>query len=212
MTMSALLKKMQLDGKGFLTAEELETYCKSMKLDYGIVVRYFGMRGYLVRIFRGIFYVKSPDELKLGRNKYTSLELVAKGLELKKVRNWYFGLHTALKLNNMTHETFAVEDVISDKLFRANPFTIAGYKFKFSRLSPLLLDFGIKKGENGVKYSDPEKTILDFIYIWRYNEIPEEKIAGDVGGWAKDVTKVKLREYARMYPRTVAEIAAGVEE
>jgi len=210
MTMSVLLKKLQLERKDFVTAEELKHYCKTMKLDYGIVVRYFGMRGYLVRIFRGIFYIKSPDELKLGRTRYNHLVLVARGLELKKVSNWYFGLHTALKLNNMTHESFAVEDVVNDKLFRANPFTIAGYKFKFSKLSPALLDFGIKKEENGVRYSDPEKTILDFIYVWRYNGIPEEKITADVAGWAKGTSKERLRAYAKKYPNTVAKIAERV--
>jgi hypothetical protein len=197
-----------MDKKEFVTAEELKRYCKTMKLNYEMVVRYFGMRAYLVRIFRGIFYVKSLEEAKLGRNRYNHLELVARGLELKKVGNWYFGLHTALKLNNMTHETFAVEDAINDKLFRANPFTIAGYKFKFSKLSRSLLDFGIKKGENGVRYSDREKTVLDFIYIWRYNGIPEEKILADVSGWAKGASKEKLRAYAKKYPKTVAEIAA----
>jgi predicted transcriptional regulator of viral defense system len=195
-----------MDNKEFVTAEELKIYCKSMELNYEMIVRYFGMRGYLVRIFRGIFYVKSLEELKLGRNKYPHLELVAKGLELKNVKRWYFGLHTALKLNNMTHETFAVEDVLNDKLFRANPFTIAGYKFKFSRLSPALLGFGISKAGNGVRYSDAEKTILDFIYIWRYNGIPEEKITADVSGWAKGASKEKLRAYAKKYPKTVAGI------
>jgi len=210
MTMSALLKRMQLDGKGFLTADELKAYCKSMRVDYDIVVRYFGMRNYLVRIFRGVFYVKSPEELKLGRSKYTHLELVAKGLELKSVKQWYFGLHTALKLNNMTHETFTVEDVINDKLFRANPFTIAGYKFKFSRLSSSLLDFGITKAEKDVRYSDPEKTVLDFIYLWRYNGIPDGKIVSDVRGWSKNVNKARMREYSKKYPKTVAEIATRV--
>jgi hypothetical protein len=207
MTMSLLRRKLWMDKKEFVTAQELKIYCKSMELNYEMVVRYFGMRGYLVRIFRGIFYVKSFDELKLGRNKYTHLELVAKGLELKKVKNWYFGLHTALMLNNITHETFAVEDVVSGELFRANPFTIAGYKFKFSKLSPSLLGFGISKAGNGVRYSDPEKTILDFIYIWRYNGIPQEKITADVSGWAKGASKEKLRVYAKKYPKTVAWIA-----
>jgi hypothetical protein len=197
-----------MDRKEFVTAEELKRYCKTMKLNYEMVVRYFGMRAYLVRIFRGVFYVKSLEELKLGRNKYNHLELVAKGLELKHVKNWYFGLHTALKLNNMTHETFAVEDVVNDKLFRANPIAIAGYKFKFSRLSPSLLGFGIRKAGNGVRYSDPEKTLLDFIYLWRYNGIPEEKIVADVSGWEKGASKEKLIAYAKKYPKTVAEIAA----
>jgi len=208
--MSHLLRKLWMDRKEFVTAEELKTYCKSMRMDYANVVSYFVKRKYFVRVLRGIFYVKSLEEAKLGRNRYNHLELVAKGLELKKIRNWYFGLHTALKLNNMTHETFAVEDVISDKLFRANPFTIAGYKFKFSMLSGSLLDFGIRKVENGVRYSDPEKTVLDFIYLWRYNGIPEEKIASDVSDWAKGTSKEKLRAYAKKYPKTVAKIAARV--
>jgi hypothetical protein len=197
-----------MDRKEFVTAEELKRYCKTMMLNYEMVVRYFGMRAYLVRIFRGVFYVKSIEELKLGRNKYNHLELVAKGLELKNVKRWYFGLHTALKFNNMTHETFAVEDVVNDKLFRANPIAIAGYKFKFSRLSPSLLGFGIRKAGNGVRYSDPEKTLLDFIYLWRYNGIPEEKIVADVSGWEKGASKEKLMAYAKKYPKTVAEIAA----
>ncbi len=204
-----LLRKLRMENKEFATSEELRAYCKSLKLDYDIAIRHLVPRGYLVRILRGIFYVKSLEELELARPRYNHLELVARGLELKGVSNWYFGLHTALKLNNMTHEAFAVEDVISDKLFRANPFKIAGYKFKFSRLSPSLLDFGIRKGENGVRYSDPEKTILDFIYIWRYNGVPEDKIAADVSGWAKNVAK-KMRSYARKYPNTVAEIAERV--
>ena len=206
--MSLLRRKLWMDRKEFVTAEELKRYCKTMKLNYEMVVRYFGMRAYLVRIFRGVFYVKSLEELKLGRNKYNHLELVAKGLELKHVKNWYFGLHTALKLNNMTHETFAVEDVVNDKLFRANPIAIAGYKFKFSRLSPSLLGFGVRKAGNGVRYSDPEKTLLDFIYLWRYNGIPEEKIVADVSGWEKGASKEKLMAYAKKYPKTVAEIAA----
>jgi predicted transcriptional regulator of viral defense system len=206
--MSHLLRKLWMDRKEFVTADELKTYCRSMRMDYAAVVSYFVKRKYFVRVLRGIFYVKSLEEAKLGRSRYNHLELVAKGLELKKVSNWYFGLHTALKLNNMTHETFAVEDVINDKLFRANPFMIAGYKFKFSKLSSALLDFGIKKEENGVRYSDREKTVLDFIYIWRYNGVPEEKIVADIREWARRTSREKLRAYAKKYPKTVAEVAA----
>jgi len=209
MTMSTLLRKLRIENKGFITSKELKAYCKSMKLDYNIVIRYFASRGYLVRIFRGIFYVKSIEEFELGKDKYSHLELVAKGVELKKVREWYFGLHTALKLNNMTHEHFAIEDVISNKIFRANPITIVGYKFKFVKLSPTILGFGVKK-EKGINYSDPEKTVLDFIYIWRYNGVPEEKIVADISEWAKHTSKKKLSSYAKNYPKSVAEIAARV--
>lgn len=210
MKMSVLLKKLRIENKEFVTSKELELYCKSMKLDYTTVIRYFIAQGYLTRIFRGIFYVKTLEELKLGRSKYSHLELVAKGLELKNVRKWYFGLHTALKLNNMTHEYFAVEDVINDTLFRANPMNIAGYKFKFTRISPSIVGFGIKNKDEIVRYSDPEKTVLDFIYIWKYNGVPNDRIILDISEWARLGSKEKLMSYAKKYPKTVSEIIERV--
>jgi hypothetical protein len=206
MKMSLLVEKMWIENKEFVTSEELKGYCKSMKMDYSLVVRYLSSRKHLVRIFRGVFYVRSLEELKLGRSKYNHLELVAKGLELKGVENWYFGLHSALKLNNMTHEHFAIEEVVSDSVFRANPFDIAGYKFRFVKLSPPLVSFGIKE-ERALRYSDPEKTILDFIYLARQKGVPADRIVADVSSWAKGLSKDRLRKYAKKYPKTVAAIA-----
>jgi len=203
---SLLLKKLRLDNTEFITSEELKRYCKSMGLNYEKTIRYFVYRGYFIRIFKGIFYVKSLDEVKLGKSKYSNMELVAKGLELKGVKNWYFGLYTALKLNNVTHESFAVDYVINDKLFRSKPINIAGYNYRFIKIAPKLLLFGIII-EDGLKYSDAEKTILDFIYTWRYNGVPKEKIVLDVSEWAKDVSSEKTRNYSVNYPKTVQEIA-----
>jgi len=205
---SILLKKLRIDEKEFVTSAELKLYCKSMGLSYKTVIKYFIHRGYLTRIFKGIFHVKSLDEIKLGKTRYNHLELVAKGLELKGVKNWYFGLYTALKLNNMTHEHFTVDYVVNDKLFRPKPMNIAAYKFKFVKLTPRLLKFGITG--NGLRYSDAEKTILDFIYTWRYNGVPKEKIILDISEWSKNLSKEKTRQYATNYPKTVREIANTV--
>ena len=177
----------------------------SQKAYYDNIVKYFEERGYFVRIFRGIFYVRDYEEIKLGRARYNHRELVAKGMELKDVKNWYFGLHTALKINNMTHEHFTIEDVLNDSIFRPKPMTIAGYRFKFTKISPSLLNFGIIE-KKSIKYSDPEKTILDFAYIWRYNGMPTAKIAADVSDWAKDISKKKLGRYAVKYPKSIARI------
>ena len=198
---SVLLKKLRRDNIEFVTSTELKDYCKRMNLNYRSAIGHFVSRGHLTRIFKGIFYVKSLDELKLGKAKYNYLELVAKGLELKGVKNWYFGLYTALKFNNLTHEHFAIEYVVNDKIFRAKPIKIAGYKFRFVKLKPSLFIFGIIK--NGLRYSDPEKTILDFIYRWRYNAIPKEKIASDISEWTKNLSKQKVKEYSKHYPKTV---------
>ena len=205
---SLLLKKLRMDEKEFVTSAELKQYCKSMGLSYERSIKYFVYRGYLTRIFKGIFYVKPLDEVKLGKSRYSHLELVAKGLELKGVKNWYFGLYTALKLNNMTHEHFAIDYVINDRLFRPKPMSIAGYKFRFIKLTPRLLNFGITGNE--LRYSDAEKTILDFIYTWRYNGVPKEKIILDVSEWAKDLSGEKTKKYAVNYPKTVKEIVEMV--
>ncbi|MGI0012081.1 MAG: type IV toxin-antitoxin system AbiEi family antitoxin domain-containing protein [Nitrososphaera sp.] len=201
--MSILVEKLWIENKEFVTSEELKEYCKSMKMDYILVIRYLVSRKpYLVRIFRGIFYVKSLEEFKLGKSKYNHLELVAKGLELKGVKNWYFGLHTALKLNNMTHEHFTVDEVISDSLFRAKPINIAGHKFRFVKLSPSLLNFGIKR-EGLLRYSDPEKTILDFIYLSRQEGVPNDRILVNMSSWAEGLMKERISQHAKKYPKTV---------
>jgi hypothetical protein len=83
---------------------------------------------------------------------------------------------------------------------------IAGYKFKFTRISPLLVSFGINKKDEIIRYSDPEKTVLDFIYIWKYNGVPNDRIILDISEWARLGSKEKLMSYAKKYPKTVSEI------
>jgi predicted transcriptional regulator of viral defense system len=202
MTISLLLKKLMIENKEFVTSGELKEYCKSTRVSYVSAVRYFIKKRYIVRIFRGVFYLKSLEELKLGRSRYSHLELVSKGLEIKGIKNWYFGLHSALKLNNMTHEHFSIEEVVSDSIFRRKPVSIAGYSFRFVKLSSRLLGFGVVD-EGGIRHSDPEKTILDFVYVWRYNGIPSGKIISDASEWSRGTSRARLLEYARNYPQTV---------
>ena len=209
MRMTLLVEKLWIEKKEFVKSDELKEYCMAMKMDYGTVVRYLAARRYLVRIFRGIFYVRSPEERVLGKTKYNHLELVARGLGLKGVRNWYFGLNSALKLNNMTHEHFAVEEVVSDSLFRANPVGIAGYKFRFVKLSKPLVVFGITE-KGALRFSDPEKTILDLIYLARMNGVPAKKIIGDLSPWTEGLSKDRIVGYVKKYPKTVAAIAQSV--
>ncbi|TRZ54164.1 hypothetical protein D4Q76_02975 [archaeon] len=205
MTIKLLIKKLHLEGKEFATSEDMAKHCKSLRMNSKNATSYLLRKKYLARIFKGIFYVRTFDEIKLGRMKYNHLELVSKGLELKGVKNWYFGLYTALKLNNLTHEHFAEDYVLNDKIFRAKPINITGYKFRFLKLKPELFGFGIMADK--LKHSDAEKTILDFIHIWRYNGIPEEKIIMDISEYSKSISKKKLLSYAENYSKSVRETA-----
>ncbi len=204
MNSSILLKKLYLEKIEFITSEELEKYCKEFEMDYTDTVRYFIRRGYLVRIFKKIFYLRNMEEIKLGRTKYSYREIIAKGLELKGVKNWYFGLYSALKMNNMTHESFIVDHILNDKLFRPNPINIMDYKIEFHKVSPKLLTFGILKKSN-INYSDPEKTVLDFMYILRYNGVSKKRIIIDIKDYAENASIEKLRKYVKHYPKTVKE-------
>ncbi len=199
-----LLKKFYIEGKEFIKSSEIIEYCEYFNLNYNNIIRYFISRGYLLRIFRGIFYVKNLEELKFGLKKYSNLELVSKGLDLKGIKNWYFGLYTALKLNNMTHEYFTINYIISENLYRNKPININSIKFKFIKLKPNLFNFGII--ENGFRYSDLEKTILDFIYLWVYNSKPRKKIIIDLSEYIKNISEKKIKNYIKNYPNSVKNI------
>ena len=207
-SISLLIRKLKINEKEFITNNDLLEYCKYFKLDYTYATGYLLRKGILIRIFRGVFYVKTFDEIKLGQTKYNHLELLAKGIELKQVKDWYFGLYTALKLNNMTHEYYAIEAVISDKILRVLPISIAGHKFSFTKISYKLFGFGIilkKTRIRGtfIKYSNPEKTILDFIYLWKYEGMKPERVLMDIEDWMDNINLKKLKQYSNYYPKTV---------
>jgi predicted transcriptional regulator of viral defense system len=204
MKSGVILRKLYRENRKFVTSEVLKEYCGAAGLKYENVMRHFIPRGYLVRIFKGVFYVRSPEEFKLDRIEYDPLKLVAAGLDIKGIKNWYFGLHTALKLNNLTHEYFHVNEVINDTILRTRAMDIAGTKFKFLKLKPALFGFGVTKDD--IRYSDPEKTVLDFIYLWNYRGVPEGRVIMDVSEWYPDLSEEKLENYLPNYPKSVRNI------
>ena len=210
MKISIIADKLRMEKREFITSEDLKEYCKVLHLSYDSSIHYLLKMKHLVRIFRGVFYVKTLEEFRFDTiKKYNHLELVAKGLELKKIKNWYFGLHTALKLNGMTHEYFSIDEVISDSLFRAKPIGIVGYKFRCVKLASTLVNFGIKR-DRMYCYSDPEKTILDFIYLLTYRGVARERIIMDVSEWTEHISKNKIKTYSSNYPKTTASVALEI--
>lgn len=191
-----LLKKLYLRKEKFITKAELEGFCSELNMNYTFSLRYLLYYGYLIRILRGIFYVKSIEERKMGKTDISYLEAIREALRIKCVKRWYFGLETALKLNNLTHEYFTVDAVISDAIFRAKPIGIMGHKVAFIKIKPSLLKFGIKK--DMLPHSDIEKTMLDFIYLERRGRIkssPLELIGS--------CSKKKMIDYSKHYGNTI---------
>ena len=204
MNSTVLLKKFYIENKEFVKAEEIKKNCEYLNLNYNNVLRYLISKKYILRIFKGIFYIRPLEELKFGKKKYSHLELVSKGLTQKGIKNWYFSFYTALKLNNATHEYFSIDYITSENLYRNKPINIDNHNFKFTKLKPDLLTFGII--ENGFRYSDLEKTILDFIYIWIYNKKNKNRILADISEYKDAVAENKIRNYSKHYPKSVREI------
>ena len=166
------------EAKGkILTRKDFDSLATKYKFDKDTLRKVMLNKGYLITIFRGVYYLKDYEEKKLNSLKYSPYELLALGLEKKGVK-WYFGLNTALKFLSLTHEVFPVNIVVNDKFNRTKPMKIAGSSFFFVKLKPSLF-FDIKKENTSnnisLYYSNIEKTLLDLIYLKKEVDLKEYK-------------------------------------
>ena len=206
MRYGVLVRRLLLRKENFISDSELKEICARLKLDYKDGLSYLFGNKYLERIVRGFFYIPSTNERKLKTGGPTLFEAILKAMEYKKVKNWYFGLETAIKLNNITHEFFTIDYVVSDTIYRSKPFKILGRKVKFVKLNKNLFGFGVKK-EGNVVFSDLEKTLLDLIHLRIYFGKTEEAIVDELIEWAEEADKKKLKKYAEHYSSKVGKIA-----
>ena len=197
MTLKLIVEKLARDNKKFILADEIKDYCRRLSLDYLPTIKYLLRNKYVARVFRGIFYVYSTEERKWGKSEMNSFEILKEALKVKGVKNWYFGLETGLKFNNLTHEYFTIDYVINNKIFRARPIIIMGRKVKFYKLSPKMFSFGIIK--KNINYSDSEKTLLDLLYLKHYSREEFEEIS-------EELSRTKLLKYAKNYNKRVINI------
>lgn len=197
--MIRVLKKIKQDDKEFVTSEELQIYSKDLYLDYRTISNYLVTRGFLLNILDDIYYVKSEEEILQNKLNYSILELVGKGLDLKNVKNWYFGLYTALNLINIEYEhENDMFYLINDQIIKEKPIKILGKNFRFLTFKNALFNFGII--DNKVKYSDHEKTILDLIYLWQYNHMNESRILINAYKLLDGISEEKILDYSQYYP------------
>ncbi|WP_460041725.1 type IV toxin-antitoxin system AbiEi family antitoxin domain-containing protein [Thermococcus atlanticus] len=125
------------------------------------------------------------------------MKLIAMAMEKMGIK-WYFGLYTALRLNGVTYEYYSRLFVVTPAITRPKPVKILGENVQFVKLKKSLLGFGVvKSGE--IQYSDLEKTLLDFIYLKRYNKRLNANAV--VREYIASAKAEKLIEYSRAYPK-----------
>ena len=189
-------------GGRVIDRDSLKDIIRKFKSDPTNTINFLIHYGYLIRILRGLYYVKTVEEFEFRRSVDT-LKLIALGMNKLKL-SWYFGLYTALRLNGLTHEFHPTIFVLNDRIFRAKEIKINGEPVKFMKLKRELLFGTIKKDE--IVFSDPEKTILDFIYVFRYRSVPEERIISFIQEYAEKLERTKVLRYVGAYPKSVEKV------
>jgi predicted transcriptional regulator of viral defense system len=204
-----LVKKLNLIDKNIIVSDDLKSYCSILKMEYLDAIKYLIRHKYLHRIMRGIFYNPSIRERKMGGFDITYREAIVKALEIKGVNDWYFGLETALKLNNLTHEFFVVDYILNDKISRRKSLEVFGNKIKFVKVKPKLCKLGIKKLKY-MKFSDVEKTILDFVYLLKYRGFSDAIVKNKIIDYLEFASKEKLLSYSKKYNKKVEEFVRSL--
>ncbi|HLC79070.1 MAG TPA: hypothetical protein VJG83_01445 [archaeon] len=210
MRFRVLVRKLLLRKDRYISRGELKAICEGLNLPYNTALMYLFTNKYLNRIVRGFFYIPSAEERRLKSNIPSIYEAIGKAMEYKKITDWYFGLESAIKLNNITHEVFTIDYVVSDKIFRPKPIKILGHSVKFVKLNKKLFGFGIKM-EGDIIYSDLEKTLLDLIHIRKYNSRTNDSIWNELIEWAEHADHKKMLKYAKRYTKSVMELAGKLK-
>jgi predicted transcriptional regulator of viral defense system len=187
------------------STEELKHLCDLAGHRYSRAVNYLQSEGYIDTVFRGTFYIRTPEEVQLGYINRPVDEVIALGLEKKGISNWYFGLETALKYNHMTHVYFDITFIITDSYRTTKTVVMLGKRLRYIRWKPAMFDFGIiEKGL--IRYSDPEKTLLDLAYRSSTNGQDPRMILDDVVEDYTRYDKATARDYLQWYPKSIQKV------
>ncbi len=200
-------EKMLIEDRKIVTSDEIRELSEQLGKEPKQSLNYLQRHGFITRILRGIFYVKSYEERMKGQAECSLYDMLAMALETKGVRKWYFGMETALKFNLMTHEYFTVDRVITDSFRTTKVIKINGADFYFIKWSIRHFKRGIlKKGL--VRYSDKEKTVLDLIYRDYLNG--KERFMDAYSEYGDQLSKETFMDYLSDFPPGFREAVEGM--
>jgi hypothetical protein len=196
------------EGRKVLTSGDLAEMARRIGARPPHALRHLRREGYLVPLFRGFYYVRTPEEVRLGTERYNPLELFALAARAKGIGEWYFGLTTALRLNGLTHEDRREETVVSRAFYRIDGVPIGSRRFVIHKWVKDLLGFGLERRKTYF-VSDPEKTVLDLAYLdfWQ-----AKKKHPAMRAWMEHLASVnsrKIRRYLVHYPVEVRRTVEG---
>ncbi len=161
-------------------------------------------------IFKGVYYVRKPDERQLGTMREDSLDVIARACNLALKEDWYFGLATALKLAGLwEQQTLATITVVCKKRVKKNRANFGGFTVEFKQLTGVPFDKLVAK--SGVKrFSQPARTLADYAYFNArakqrdYPKIVRQDVYAKTGD--KKKLEKQLSRLIKYYPKPYAKL------
>lgn len=149
--------------------------------------------------------MRSPEEIERNYFKYSIYEMISEALKLKGVKHWYFGLETALKMNQMTHEYFTVDYVITDSFRTTKIIEVLGSRYLFLEWSKknASIDWRVKRiTDHGcsIFYSNKEKTVLDISYKNYLDDKDSKLVIAPLIEFRDQLDQARLMLYLSLYP------------
>ena len=190
------------EGRELLTSEALATMARRIGVKPENALRHLRREGYLLPLFRGYYYLRTPEELRFHTERHDPLELFALAARAKGIGEWYFGLHTALRLNGLTHEDRRKETVVSRSLYRVRGVPIGSRRFVIHKWGPALFGFGLER-KGTYRVSDLAKTLLDLVYLDYWAERKGHPATRVWEEHLRSVNARKVRQYLPHYPEGV---------
>jgi predicted transcriptional regulator of viral defense system len=157
-------------------------------------------------LFQGIYYVRNREERDLHTIQEDPLRIMARACDVKLGKDWYFGLATALKLAGVwEQQSLTTITIITKKRILRRKVFFADYAVEFKVLSIPSFQSNLRVNE-GMRYSDPVRTLLDFAYLsarsGELGEYPRNVVAAILKTGRRDLidqAEKSLDDYPQLY-------------
>ncbi len=130
--------------------------------------------------FRGIYYVRDPEERTRSFLKIDSFAVLSSALNSLFGRNWYFGRVTALSLLGLIHQPVSVYYVLNGRINRQFDSPVFG---RVARLNTAAKMENARCGiiaveQNGVTYNvcSLERNLADYLYLYVHSHADMPRI------------------------------------
>jgi len=211
---TSVWKKLLIDGYKVVSSDDVMSIASKFGKNEMRSLRYLQEHGYIFRVLRGVFYVKSPEEVEGDFFRYSIYEMISEALRTKGVKNWYFGLETGLKMNMMTHEFYTVDSVITDSFRTTKTIGILDSKFSFRRwaIADGAAAWKVRRiTDHGcvIYHSDKERTVLDLAYRNLLGKGSVKQALAPLVEFEDRLDRQRLAEYLSDYPPRFREVVQG---